>query len=403
MARRKKEIVVPHLNDCGGDLTKKWYVEYSIRNPKTDKMERVRSYEDINRFSTKEERYDSAQKIIESYSKAIQSGNISYQKFVEYEDLLLYDGQSSFSKTRTAKVGSIKVYLSDFIQIKKLEVPPVSLNSYISKLRLFCLWAEKQNILDKPVTYYTNEIIADFLRHIVEQKELSRVTILKYEQILHTFFLYLKKKKIIVENPVFEIPKIGVIKDESPAAIPEYMRKILQQKIEPEDPQLWMFICFIYYMAIRPGFELRLMRLNQINYSLQTITIYSDVAKNDKTETIDIPDQLFDLIIDKWKLHTHDQSLYMFGKFGEPGNNCLGKNNMKNRFNRFRKELKLPDAVKLYSWKHSGAQELAAQGANIYEIQRHMRHRDIATTEQYLRKRIGQRSSTIKHNFPSIG
>jgi len=31
MARRKKEIVVPHLNDCGGDLTKKWYVEYSIK------------------------------------------------------------------------------------------------------------------------------------------------------------------------------------------------------------------------------------------------------------------------------------------------------------------------------------------------------------------------------------
>ena len=277
------------------------------------------------------------------------------------------------------------------------------MNSYVSKLRLFCLWAEKQNIIDKPVTYYTNDIIADFLRHIVEQKELSRVTILKYEQILHTFFLYLKKKKIIVENPVFEIPKIGVIKDESPAAIPKYMRNILQQKIEPEDPQLWMFICFIYYMAIRPGFELRLMRLNQINYSLQTITIYSNVAKNDKTETIDIPDQLFDMIIDKWKLQTYDQSLYAFGQFGEPGNNCLGKNNMKNRFTKFRKELKLPDAVKLYSWKHSGAQELAAQGANIYEIQRHMRHRDIATTEQYLRKRIGQRSNTIKHNFPSIG
>ena len=127
----------------GGDLTKKWYVEYSIRNPKTDKMERVRTYEDINRFSTREERYESAKKIIESYSTAIQSGSISYQEFIEYEDLLLYDGQSSFSKTRMAKVGSIKVYLSDFLQIKKLEASTKSMNSYISKLRLFCFWAEK--------------------------------------------------------------------------------------------------------------------------------------------------------------------------------------------------------------------------------------------------------------------
>jgi len=73
MARRKKEFVIPHLNDCGGDLTKKWYVEYSIRNPKTGKMERVRNYGEINRFSTREARLKSARKIIESCSKAIQS------------------------------------------------------------------------------------------------------------------------------------------------------------------------------------------------------------------------------------------------------------------------------------------------------------------------------------------
>ena len=403
MARRKKEIIMPHLNDCGGDLTKKWYVEYSIRNPKTFKMERVRIYESINQFSTYEERFNLAQKVIVHYSKQIQSGNISYQEFVEYEDMLLYDGQGSFSKTRMAKVGSIKVYLSDFLKIKKLEVSSVSLRSYTSKLRLFCLYAEKQKIIDKPVTYYTNEIIVNFLRYIVEQKELSRITILKYEQILHNFFAYLKKKKIITDNPVYDIPRIGTIKDEAPAAIPKYMRKMLQQKIEPEDPQLWMFICFIYYTAIRPGFELRLMKLNQINYSSKTITIFSDFSKNNKTETIDIPDQLFDMIVNKWKLNRYNQSLFVFGKFGEPGESCLGKNNMKNRFTRFRKELKLPNSVKLYSWKHSGAQELADAGANTYELQRHLRHRDLATTEIYLRKRIGQKSNMIKHNFPSIG
>ena len=40
MARKQKEIVMPHLNDCCGDLKKQWFVEYSIRNPKTGKMER---------------------------------------------------------------------------------------------------------------------------------------------------------------------------------------------------------------------------------------------------------------------------------------------------------------------------------------------------------------------------
>jgi integrase len=245
-------------------------------------------------------------------------------------------------------------------------------------------------------------MINDFLRYLAEKKKLSKITIQKYSQILSSFFDFLRKKKVITENPAQNTIHPGVIKDEAPAAIPAYMRKLLQEKIEHSDPQLWMFICFEYYMAIRPGIELRLMRLHQINYGSKTITIYSEKAKNNRTETIDIPDQMLALITEKWKLQTYNQELYVFGRNQIPGNTCLGKNNMKNRFNQFRAELKLPLSVKLYSWKHSGAQELADNNTSIYEIQRHLRHRDMTTTEQYLRKRIGQRSNAIKHHFPDI-
>jgi len=88
MARRRKEVVMPHLNDCDGDLTKKWYVEYSLRNPKTDKMERVRYYEDINAFQTYHERLGCAQKIIKKYSEQIIHGKLTMLKFVEYQDYL---------------------------------------------------------------------------------------------------------------------------------------------------------------------------------------------------------------------------------------------------------------------------------------------------------------------------
>ncbi|MDR2913543.1 MAG: site-specific integrase [Tannerella sp.] len=402
MARRQKEIIMPHLNDCCGDLTKKWYVEYSIRNPQSGKMERIRTYDGINQFSTYQGRYNFAQKLIKQYSEQIKAGDISYQEFVEYNDMLLYDGEGSFTRKRKAKAGNIKIYLSDFLQIKKLEVNKKSFETYRSKLRLFCMYAEKSDLINKPATYYTNEIITDFLRDLVNRKNLSRKSIEKYEQILHSFFKYLNKKKVITENPVTDIPKIGVIKDEAPAAIPAYMRNMLKKEIEIRDPQLWMFICFIYYMAIRPGKELRLIRLNQIDYDTKKIIIPNYVSKNSNTEAVDIPDQLFELIVEKWQLHTYNQELYVFGKYFEPGEKYLSVNNMSKRFNQFRDKLKLPISIKLYSWKHSGAQELAAQGASIYEIQRHLRHRDLTTTEMYLKKRIGQRSNMIKHNFPSI-
>jgi hypothetical protein len=105
MARRRKEVVMPHLNNCGGDMKKNLYVEYSIRNPQSGEMERIRHYDGINQFSTWE-CFAAAQKIIEYYNRQITSGSISHQQVLEYEDLLLYDGQGSFTRKRTVLLGS---------------------------------------------------------------------------------------------------------------------------------------------------------------------------------------------------------------------------------------------------------------------------------------------------------
>jgi hypothetical protein len=114
------------------------------------------------------------------------------------------------------------------------------------------------------------------------------------------------------------------------------MRTMFKKEIEPRDPQLWMFICFIYYMAIRPGQELRLMRLNQIDYDARKIVIPNYVSKNSDTEAVNIPDQHFELMVKKWQLHICSQELYVFGKYFEPEEKHLSVNDMNKRFNKFR-------------------------------------------------------------------
>ena len=392
---------MPHLNDAGGDMGKNWYVEYAMRNPQTGAMERVRHYDGINKLRTPQERYDYSQLIIEKYAALIEQGKIRHAAVAEYDDLLLYHSQSFYSHSRTAAVGSIRVYLNEFIAYKRTEINAKTFQTYVSKLRLFCLYLERERLIDNAITSFDNDMIISFLKDIALSKKLSRLTISKYEQILHSFFEYIRKKKIIKENPVYDIPRIGVVVDKSPAAIPAYMRKILHDEIAPKDPQLWMFICFIYYCAIRPGNELRMLKLNQINFDSHTIIVRSENSKTNRTETIDIPDNLFSLFAE-WRLNEIDKNLYLFSHDGMAGLRPLSINAMSNRFNAFRKALNLPHSVKLYSWKHSGAQELADAGATIYEIQRHLRHRDITTTEVYLRKRIGERSDAIRKRFPNI-
>jgi integrase len=404
MGRKKQEIIWPHLNDAGGDMKGTWYIEYALRNPVTDKMERVRHYDKFKDFDTDRERRLYAKKIIKRITNEINSGKKGYCREIEYDDLLRSGGnRSTFGRKKKTFTGSAKFYLSDFIKYKTTEITEKSLETYRSKLRIFLEYLECEKMSDKPVLLISNQLVIDFMKSLVEKKSLARKSVEKYQQILYSFFKYLiVNRKIEMQNPVLNIPRMGLLKDEGAAAIPAYLRRKLTELIKREDPQLFMAINFIYYMAIRPGTELRLMKLKQINYDSHTVVVNNYMSKNGRTEVIDIPDRLYDLITEKWHLQNLNQEFYLLGKEGIPGTKHLGKNTMRIRFNAFRDRLKLPKSIKYYSRKHSGAQEPADNGTSIYELQRHLRHHDISTTEQYLKKRIGQRSSKIKHAFPEI-
>ena len=38
--KKAKDYTEPKIYDAGGDLSKRWYVYYSVRNPETDRLER---------------------------------------------------------------------------------------------------------------------------------------------------------------------------------------------------------------------------------------------------------------------------------------------------------------------------------------------------------------------------
>ena len=48
---RVKLITLPQLNDCGGDIKKRWFVYYSVKDPRTGKMKRFKYYKGLNKGS----------------------------------------------------------------------------------------------------------------------------------------------------------------------------------------------------------------------------------------------------------------------------------------------------------------------------------------------------------------
>jgi hypothetical protein len=119
MGRRKQDIIWLHLNDGGGNLEKNWYVEYTIRDPVSGKMERFRHYDRLKNFDNVKERLEYAKKMIKQYTNDIKAGKIGFVSEVEYEDFLRFGGAVKKKKTFA---GSANMYISDFIKYKATEI-----------------------------------------------------------------------------------------------------------------------------------------------------------------------------------------------------------------------------------------------------------------------------------------
>jgi len=396
MSKKQAIIIFPHLNDCGGDLSKDWYVEYKYLIPGETEMRKERIYKGVY-SGTKASRIKEANRIIKEKTEWLKSGAYLSSNSVKkvYADELLYRNEAKMYGEARLQVVTTRTNLSEFLTFMKEKINAKSYENYVSKLRIFNGWLKSKCLDELSINYITRQHIIDFSVYLSSEQKLSRLTIKKYIQIIHTFFNFEFDRNTITVNPAERIPAMGKIVDFAAVPFQKNDRERLKQAISKVDPQLWLACQVQYYCAIRPGTELRLMRLKWIDFDNATFRIPNEEAKNNKTEIVNIPPFLIDEM-KALQLHLFtDKSLYVFGKFGRPGTEPLGKNTMRDRFNRFREALGISEEYKFYSWKHTGAIALLQNGAQPYDIKNHLRHASFATTEVYLKKQGGNANSSI--------
>lgn len=405
--KRLKLVILPRLHDT----SEPWFVFYSYRNPKTGKMNRFKISKGFKNLNEKQRRLH-AQKLINEYTKKLKGGwNPFDEEGVIYEDHLQYANiRKVYGKQRKSNL-TLRYFLSEFAGELKNRVCKKSYESYQSKIRLFAQWLDKKGIGDNDISAITSDVILEFLDYLFTERHLSGRTIQKYGVNLRQFFKYLIKRKRIYHNPMPEMPKYPNTVDKSARPIRQGDLVKLKQAIINTDPQLWLAIQMQFYCAIRPGNEMLNMRINWIDFDAGTITIpafenfngeYEGRAKNRITETVVIPTQFLAVIKKDYLLHQYHGELYVFSHNGMPGNTRLGKNNLRNRFNRYRDALGLSKEYQFYSSKHTGGVNAHRNGVPIKDIQRQMRHKDLATTDHYLNKMMAVESDHLRNHYPTI-
>ena len=385
--RTKSLIIYPKYNRCQGNLNRKWYVEFAFRLPANDDLHKHRCYTGLCSGSA-EDRDRIAKKLLDYYTEYLKSGAYLHQEPnldpLKEVDSHRPEQQKYMREKKSLMIDSLVPRYLDYI---KPNVRHKTHQDYSTKLKAFMQYAI-ENYPCVTVPMMQRKMVIPFFEQLATKNNLCRRTIEKYMQAVRQFFTWCEDVGVRGEltNPITRIPKFGNVIDCATGVFDLDERKRLRDAIKNKEPFLWLACEMLYYCAIRPGTEMRLMKIGDIDFATKNICVRAELAKNKTTEYVGIPDCLLQYMFDL-HLNMFDKDLYLFGRYGAPSSTPMGKNTMRNRFNSYRELLRISTDKKFYSWKHAGAISAAQNGATIFELKDQLRHKSIVTTEEYLKKR----------------
>ncbi len=399
---RQKLIILPKLNHCSGDPSRQWFVYYSVRDPRTGKMVRFRHYDGFTGLS-EAEKYEHAKQLIDTFSAKLRGGWTPFtdDTTIIYNDHLEYKTVADMYGSRRTGNKTLRSLTNRWLEEMKPGIRHETHLTYKSKLRIFVLWIEKAGAGNNDIATIDNKLISLFFRYLIDNRQLSAKSIKYYRMLLAKVFESFRHKKQILINPIYDIPPCNRINDKAPRPIQrEDLDKIKKELVH--DPELALGFKFEYYCGMRPGHEIRLLKIKDIDFFNGTIHIDRLRAKNRKDRIVTIPIQFLEELRAS-ALRKLDKEWYIFGRGGHPGPKTIGKNKLSRHFRTLRIKLGLPEEYKLYSGKHTGAIEADNTGKIPFkEISEHLDHADMQTTSIYFRNKKPRLSEAIRNHFPDF-
>lgn len=259
----------------------------------------------------------------------------------------------------------IETLAKEWVDGRKGFLRKKSYYGYQSKLRIFLRWKGS-----RPMSPETVKDYFAYRRNLVSAGT------------LHDDKIYLRRIFSSVSDVAFfdhiDLPKVR------PETKQHYTKEqigIIRTHLQEEDPQLWFACKCIFYLFLRPGSELRLLRVHHFDLSRRKVKVPANISKNNKLDYILIPpgfvQHIREFIGDK------RPNEFMFpGVFDKES--PIGANTMMKRYRRMMDELGFGPGYSMYSWKNTGAIDLVDNGAHPKKISLQMRHSSLEMTDRYL-------------------
>lgn len=338
-----------------------FYVAYSVVNPETDQLtvKRIK----LNHIHNVKQRKEYAEELVKQINAKLSRGFNPF--FTESTDklILLSNAAIDFLKARKRDLES-KIIVS------------ATFDDYKQQLKTF------QNFFDSDL--FTFKIkradINNFLDNLYIDKGLTAVTRNHYLQTIRTFLNWCVNKGYISENPAKDIQNIrpGIKRR---AAIPENVLQMIFNHLRDNGENHYLLACYLLYGCfIRPA-EICGLKIGDLSLKNQTIFINANISKNRKNQTVTIPRNIIELILDL-KIYNYPSNYYIIGHDFKPSVNKCCTRILREKWQKIRKILKFSDTYQFYSLKDSGITKMI-NILNVSEVRDQARHSSIAITDVY--------------------
>lgn len=412
----------PKIYHANKDISKRWYVYFSYRNPETGKMQRMQNiYGKANSFKTKEDRLAVLSTYRRVLIKLLKEGFNPYednsvliekrkQKTIEVKEDKI--PQTTFEEPKKESstletVGKpieeegmlISEALSFGLKLKEKTLRVTSYRSFSNRIKRFETWMSSNNPNIKEIKAVKKIHVIEFLNDMLTGSSSRNRNNFRVD--LSSMFQLLYDNEIVDGNFVKPIPVLKT-KAKRNRTFNKAQEKEIVDYLEVQDPTLLLFVRFVSYNLLRP---IEVCRLKVKDLDLEHGKLYF-VAKNSERKTKIIPEVMQKALPDLSQLNP---DMNLFTPQGIGGNWELHPDNKRGYFTkRFKKVVKdkfdLDENYGLYSFRHTYITKLYRELAKTYSpfeaksrLMQITGHSTMDALESYLRDIDAELPSDYSH------
>ncbi|ULC58638.1 hypothetical protein MBM09_11985 [Flaviramulus sp. BrNp1-15] len=218
---KKKLFSSPKIYTANGNLSKRWYVYFSFRDPNTGKLKRLTPfYGTANTYKTKEERMEVLTvyrkvllKLLKQGYNPFKDNTALYQKLhgktittpsITEESTQQKEAKQSLNQPREMPNLSLRAAFDYGLKLKEKLVGVRTLKDYRNKIDLLLKWLDKNHPNIKTIDTLDKQLVLQFLNHVLDKTSPRNRN--NYRADLGSIIQVLEDNDVIGQNFVKNIP-----------------------------------------------------------------------------------------------------------------------------------------------------------------------------------------------------